>query len=78
MQSQPITPFVYQVVEPTTAPTTVVDVLLGAVAVSGALAVVALVLGIGLAGLLVGIRRLRRQDGLASGGGSSLRLGLGG
>lgn len=78
MQSQPITPFVYEIVEPTTAPTTVVDVLLGAVAVAGALALVAVVLGIGLAGLLLGIRRLRRRDGLTSGGGSSLRLGLGG
>ena len=76
MQSQPITPFVYEVVEPTTATTTVVDVLLGAVAVAGALALVALVLGIALAGLMLAIRKLRHQDGLASGGG--LGLGLGG
>ena len=62
MQSQPITPFVYEVVEPTTATTTVVDVLLGAVAVAGALALVAVVLGIAFAGLMLVIRRLRRQD----------------
>lgn len=74
MQSQPVTPFIYEVVEPTTETTTVVDVLLGAVAVAGALALVAVVLGIAFAGLMLAIRRLRRQDGLASGGG----LGLGG
>ena len=76
MQSQPITPFVYEVVEPTTAPTTVLDVVLGAVAVAGALALAALVLGVALAGLMLAIRRLRRQDGLASGDGNSLRLAL--
>ena len=76
MQSQPITPFVYEVVEPTTAPTTVLDVVLGAVAVAGALALAALVLGVALAGLMLAVRRLRRQDGLASGDGNSLRLAL--
>ena len=76
MQSQPVTPFIYEVVEPTTETTTVVDVMLGAVAVAGALALVAVVLGIAFAGLMLAIRRLRRQDGLASGGG--LGLGLGG
>ena len=78
MRIQPATPFVYEVVEPTTAPTTVVEVVLGAVAVAGALAVAALVLGVLLAGLILGVRRLRRQDGLTPGGGSSLNLGLGG
>ena len=76
MQSQPITPFVYEVVEPTTATTTVLDVVLGAVAVAGALAATAVVLGIALAGFMLAFRRLRRQDGLASGGGHGL-LGLG-
>lgn len=78
MQNQPATPFVYEVVEPTTAPTTVLDVVLGAAAVAGALAVVALVLGVVFAGLMLAVRRLRRQDGLSQGGGSGLNLGLGG
>ena len=77
MPSQPATPFVYEVVEPTTAQTTVVDVVLGAVAVAGAVAVVALVLGLALAGLMIGIRRMRGDDGLTGHDrqGASLRLG---
>lgn len=78
MHMQPATPFVYEVVEPTTAQTTVLDVVLGAAAVAGALALVAVVVGVAFGGLILGIRRLRRQDGLTSGGGSSLNLGVGG
>ena len=78
MQTQPPTPFVYEVVEPTTAQTTVIDVVLGAAAVAGALAVAAVVVGVVFGGLILGIRRLRRQDGLTPGGGGSLNLGTGG
>ena len=78
MQTQPPTPFVYEVVEPTTAQTTVIDVVLGAAAVAGALAVAAVVVGVVFGGLILGIRRLRRQDGLTPDGGSSLNLGTGG
>ena len=78
MHVQPATPFVYEVVEPTTAQTTVLDVVLGAAAVAGALAVAAVVVGVVFGGLILGVRRLRRQDGLTSGGGSSLNLGVGG
>ena len=78
MHMQPATPFVYEVVEPTTAQTTVLDVVLGAAAVAGALAAAALVVGVVFGGLILGVRRLRRQDGLTPGGGSSLNLGVGG
>ena len=54
------------------------DVVLGAAAVAGALAAVALVLGIVFAGVILGVRRLRRQDGLTPGGGTGLNLGVGG
>jgi hypothetical protein len=77
MQAQPVTPFVYEVVEPTTETTTVLDVVLGAAAVAGALAAVALVLGVVFAGLVLAIRRLRRKDGLTLGG-SGLNLHAGG
>lgn len=78
MHIQPPTPFIYEVVEPTTPQTTVLDVVLGAAAVAGALAAVALVLGVACAGIMLVIRRLRRQDGLTTGSGSSLNLGTGG
>ena len=78
MHLQPATPFVYEVVEPTTATTTVLDVVLGAAAVAGALAAAAVVVGVVFGGLILGFRRLRRQDGLTPGGGSSLNLGVGG
>lgn len=78
MEIQPVTPFVYEVVEPTTAPTTVLDVVLGAAAVAGALAAAALVLGVVTAGLMLAIRRLRRQDGLTPGAGTGLNLSRGG
>ena len=47
MLLQPATPFVYEVVEPTTAQTTVVDVVVGAVAVAGAVAGFALLFRVG-------------------------------
>ena len=78
MALQPATPFVYEVVEPTTAQTTVVDVVVGAVAVAGAVAGVALVLGLALAGLMIGFRRMRGDDGLTDRGREGAGLGLGG
>ena len=74
MLVQPATPFVYEVVEPTTAQTTVVDVVLGAVAMAGALAAAALVLGVACGGVILAVRRLRRRDGLTPGAGSGLNL----
>ena len=75
---QPVTPFVTEVVEPTTEPTTVVDVLLGSFAVIGAVALVAFVLGLLCAGVLIGLKRARGQDELSGRGSDSVRLDLGG
>ena len=75
MAAQPATPFVYEVVEPTTAQTTVVDVVVGAVAVAGAVAGVALLLGLALAGLMIGIRRMRGENGSTGRAGANLGLG---
>lgn len=73
-----MTPLVYDLVERTTPQTTVVEVVLGALAVVGTIVVAAVVLGLGLAGLLVVVRRAR-GDGLDGAGsqGSSLGLGTG-
>lgn len=73
-----MTPLVYDLVERTTPQTTVVEVVLGALAVVGTIVVAAIVLGLGLAGLLVVVRRAR-GDGLDGAGshGSSLGLGAG-
>ena len=68
---------VYEAVDAPTEQTTILDVLLGASAVIGLLAAVAVVLGLLCAGLLLSIRR-RRGDDLGEGGGSAVtRLGLG-
>lgn len=74
---QPVTPSVYELVEPTTAPTTVVDVLFGSLTVIGAMAVVAVVLGVAFAAIMIVVKRARGQDRLSGEGSSSLRLGLG-
>lgn len=74
---QPVTPFVTEVVEPTTEPTTVVDVLFGAFSVIGAVAAVALFLGLACAAVLIGLKRARGQDRLTGRGSDSVRLGLG-
>ena len=76
-QPEPVTPMVYEMVEPTTEQTTVIDVVLGAFSVVGVLGLLAVLLGALLAGLLIGVRRLRggSVDGVA--GGSATRLNLG-
>ena len=73
VQPQPVTPLVYEVVEPTTEQTTAIDVVLGAFSVVGVLGLVAVLLGVSLAGLLIGVRKLRGGDD----GGSATRLGIG-
>ncbi len=77
VQSQPVTPLIYEVVEPTTEQTTVVDVVLGAFSVVGVLGLFAVLLGLSLAGLLIGARKLRGGDVEGTTGGSATRLGLG-
>ncbi len=75
VQSQPVTPLVYEMVEPTTEQTTVIDVVLGAFSVVGVLGFVAVLLGLSLAGLLIWMRKLRGAD--IKGTASATRLGLG-
>ena len=76
MLFQPVTPLLYKVVERTTEQTTVLDVLGGSLAIVGALAAVAAVLGVAYAGLLIGIRRMRGQDKLTGSGRDSVQLRL--
>jgi len=67
---------VYETVEPSTAQTTIADVLLGAVTVVLGLAGMALVLGIGCAAVMIAFRRFRGGGGTTAGGASATRLGL--
>ena len=77
VQPEPVTPLVYEVVESTTEQTTVIDVVLGAFSVVGVLGLVAVLLGVSLAGLLIGMRKLRGRDIDGTAGGGAPRLGLG-
>ena len=76
-QSQPVMPLVYEVVDPTTEQTTVIDVVLGAFSVVGVLGLLAVLLGLSLAGLLIWVRKLRGRDMKETAGGGATRLGLG-
>ncbi len=75
MARQPVTPLVYDVIEPTTPQTTVIDVLMGAGSVVLTIVVVAVLLGLGLAGLLI-VRRRVSGEGLEGIGGQGITLGL--
>ena len=75
-QPEPVMPMVYEVVEATTEQTTVIDVVLGAFSVVGVLGLVAVLLGALLAGLLIGMRKLRGGSVEGTVGGSATRLGL--
>ena len=76
-QPQPVTPLVFEVVEPTTEQTTVIDVVLGAFSVVGVLGLTAVLLGAALAGLLIGVRKRRGVRAADVPGGGATRLGLG-
>ncbi|MXZ72731.1 MAG: hypothetical protein F4Z04_14685 [Acidobacteria bacterium] len=69
-----MTPAVYEVVEQTTEQTTVVDVLLGTFAFVGVLGLVAVLLGLAMAGGLILLNKDRGDP--ASGGTGATRLGL--
>ena len=73
---QPLTPLVYEVVEKPTSQTTVLDVVFGAFAVVGGLAVVGILLGILLAGMLIMTNRFRSRDALFNRGSKAIQLGL--
>ena len=75
VQPQPVTPLVYEVVEPTTEQTSVIDVVVGAFSVVGVLGLIAVLLGLSLAGLLIWVRKLRGA-GVEETAGSATRLGL--
>ena len=74
MLAQPMTPAVYEVVEQTTEQTTVVDVLLGSFAFVGVLGLVAVLLGLAMAGGLILLNKDRGDP--ASGSTGATRLGL--
>jgi len=71
---QPVT--IYESVSEPTAQTTIADVLFGAVTVVLGLAAVALVLGVVLAVVLIGIRRLRRPNRSSGSDSGMVTLGL--
>jgi hypothetical protein len=77
MLYQPATPYIYEMVEKSTAQTTVIDVLLGAAWVVGGLAALALVSGLVCAGALIVLRRVRGQGVFSGAGSDATKLGLG-
>jgi hypothetical protein len=54
-------PIIVRVIQPPTESTTVADVLIGAIGLTGMLVVVALLLGAVFGGILIGIKILRRR-----------------
>ena len=75
LQNEPLTPLVYEAVENTTTPTTILDVLMGSLAIVGLIGLGGLLLGFGLAGSLLFLRKRRGQDQVGpDGGGISLGL----
>ena len=79
LQIEPLTPLGYEAVENTTTPTTILDVLMGSLAIVGMIAVIGLVLGLTLAGSMLLLRRRRGEDQIGpDGGGISLGLNSGG
>ena len=76
MLEQPVT--IYEAIPEPTAETTITEVVLGAVSVVLGVAGVALVLGLIIAGILIGIRRMRRTKQVDDDEGDAhvTRLGL--
>lgn len=60
MQQQPL-PIIVRVIEEPTQQTTVVDVIVGALGLTGALLLAAIVLGGLLGGILIGVKLLRAR-----------------
>lgn len=79
LQIEPLTPLVYEVVENTTTPTTILDVLMGSLAIVGTIGLAGLILGVTLAVGLLLLRKRRGQDQIGpDGGGIRLDLNSGG
>ena len=75
LQVQPLTPLVYEAIENTTTPTTILDVLMGSLAIVGVIGLVGLLLGLTFAGVLLFFRKRRGRDQIGpDGGGISLGL----
>ena len=68
MTAQPMTPLIYEMVEETTAQTTVADVLVGSFSIVGVLGLLAVLLGLAMAG---GLILLRKRGGNPVAGGAS-------
>jgi hypothetical protein len=62
--SQVSNPIVVKVIEPAVESTTVADVLIGALGLTGALLLVAAVAGAALGGILIGVKLLRQRYNL--------------
>ena len=58
------TPIIVHVIQPQTQSTTLADVLIGAIGLTGLLVLVAIVLGGAFGGILIGIKVLRRRMNL--------------
>jgi hypothetical protein len=61
---QPSNPVMVKVVEPAVESTTVADILIGALGLTGAMLFAALLLGALLGGLLIGIKKVRARYNL--------------
>ena len=61
---QPSQPIIVKVIEAPTESTTIVDVLVGALGLTGALLLAALVLGVILGGILIGVKLVRARYNL--------------
>ena len=78
LQNEPLTPLVYEAVENTTTPTTILDVLMGSLAIVGMIGLIGLLLGVLLAASLLILRKRRGKDQIGpDGGGISLGLNSG-
>ena len=73
---QPLTPLVYEVVDPPTRQTTVVDLLMQVVGLIGGVIVIALLAGVLVAGFLIALRALWPQNSFNGAGTDRTRLGL--
>ncbi len=79
LQNEPLTPLIYEAVENTTTPTTILDVLMGSLAIVGLIGLAGLILGVTLAVGLLLLRKRRGQDQIGpDGGGIRLDLNSGG
>jgi hypothetical protein len=64
MLMQPSQPVMVKVIEPAVESTTVADILVGALGLTGVMLLAALLLGALLGGLLIGVKRLRARYNL--------------